>query len=135
MPERKATDAFRKATTIGPDREAEALSTAAAAPLTHGDMPLSPDMLRSLGKPLSELLGTLFKTPTKSGLPAKLRLTNWDAKSGEASMHGLTKVGQEFRSTPSQLDSLINSDTVDLAQPPVGAVDAIRRKLAALLGP
>lgn len=96
-------------------------------------------MLKSLGKPLAELLDLILTPTTKgTGLPNRLRLTNWDARSGNVQFHGAgpTRVGVErFEATPTQLDRLIRGGALDVEQPPQGAVDAIRKKLAMLLGP
>ena len=131
MPERNAYSALSKATNIGPDPTMQALHD---SPLTRAEMPLDPDFLRSLGKPLSELLGLIFKSPTGSGIPSKLRVTNWDAKAGQAALHGLRKGSERFSASPSQIDELVNTGTIGIQQPPQSAVDAIRRKLSALLG-
>lgn len=90
--------------------------------------------LKSLGKPISELLDAAFTTPTKSGLPSRLTLTGWNAKTGEVGLHGARQGAERFAASPGQLDTLIEGGTVGLKQPPQGAVDSIRAKLAALLG-
>lgn len=97
-------------------------------------MPLDPSMLQSLGKPISELLGAIFRTPNKSGLPTKLRLINWNARNNTAALRGLRKGDEAFEAAPSQLDELLTGGALDLDQPPQAGVDAIRKKLAALLG-
>jgi hypothetical protein len=128
MPERNPLTALRKAESIGADPLAAEWSTAA--------MPTDPAMLRSLGKPISDLLSAVFKTPKagQTGLPSRVRLTNRDARKGTVDMHGVRKSADRLEATPGQLDDLLNSGAIELEQPPQGAVDMIQRKLAELLG-
>jgi hypothetical protein len=87
-------------------------------------------MLKSIGKKLSELLDTVF-TPTErgTGLPQKLRFTNWDARKGNMQFHGGTAAAPQFEATPGQVDKLISGGALDVAQPPQGAVDKLQRIL------
>lgn len=135
VPERKATDAFKKAERIGPDTKMQGISDLEANPdlMLRGEAP-TPDMVRALGKPISELLGAIFTTPSKTGLPSKLRLTNWNAKTGEAVLHGVRKAGEEMVASPRQLNSMIGADQIGLQQPPEGAVAKIQALLARALG-
>ena len=94
-------------------------------------------ILASLGKPLQELLG-LVLSPTKggSGLPRRLRLTQWNARTGNVEFHGQgpRPIGVErFEATPAQLDKLIRGGALDLEQPTESAMAPIRRKLSAAL--
>jgi len=112
-----------------------AIPTAAAEPV-----------LKSLGKPISELLDMVLKTEKKvPGLPRRVKLTEWNARTGKLGLRpesaqgqrGLTSVGIEaapIEATPADVDALIDAGTLTRDQPPQGAVDAIRRKLAQILG-
>lgn len=128
MPERNPLTALQKAESIGADP--------LAAEWSMGAMPTDPAMLRALGKPISELLSAVFKTPQamKTGLPSRVRLTNWDARKGMVDMHGVRRTADRLEATPGQLDELLNSGAIELEQPPQGAVDLLQRKLAELLG-
>lgn len=88
-------------------------------------------MLKSIGKKLSELLDTVF-TPTErgTGLPQKLRFTNWDARKGNMQFHGATGAAPQFEATPGQVDKLISGGALDVAQPPQGAVDRLQKILS-----
>lgn len=116
------------------DPAQSALRPALDAAVQPAQMPLDPSMLESLGKPIAELLSTIFRTPNGSGLPSKLRLINWNGGAGTAALRGLRKGEEAFEATPAQLDALINDGTVGIDQPPQSAVAAIQKKLAALLG-
>lgn len=120
-----------------PPRVSALINQLGIAPVaTNIETPLAEPMLKSLGKPLSELLDLVLKrTGVAEGVPQRLRLTNWNARTGSAEFHGLTKAGQKFEATPTQLDELINGGVLGVDQPPQGAVEAIRRKLAGALGP
>ena len=90
-------------------------------------------MLQSIGKPISELLGLILKPTQKgSGIPQRLRLTNWNADKGTISFHGASRAGQ-YEATPQQIDELINGGVLDLEQAPQRAMEAMRRKLLKLL--
>lgn len=102
-------------------------------------------MLKSLGKPISELLDLVLKTEKRvPGLPRRVKLTEWNARKGtlgfrpEAPPGGMTSMpditAAPFEATPADVDALINAGHFDVDQPPQGAVDAIRRKLMAVLG-
>lgn len=88
-------------------------------------------MLKSIGKKLSELLDTVF-TPTErgTGLPQKLRFTNWDARKGNMQFHGATGSAPQFEAAPGEVDRLISGGALDVAQPPQGAVDKLQKLLA-----
>ena len=103
-------------------------------------------LLKSLGKPISELLDLVLKTEQKvPGLPRRVKLTEWNARKGTVGLRpeapqgpkGLTSVGVEpapIVASPADLDALINSGQLSIDQPPQGAVDAIRKRLLAALG-
>lgn len=138
MPDRRpdpVATAASKATRIAPTDWVDRL-VANPAGLVPGTIESTEPMLHSLGKPLQELLDLALRpTTAKTGLPRGLRLTNWDARTGEAAFRGLRKGGaEEFRASPQQLDDLIGGGALDVQQPPTRAVEAIRRRLAALLG-
>lgn len=101
--------------------------------MMRGEMPLDPAFLKSLGKPVAELLGTVFKTKTGSGLPSLLRMTNWDARTGNVGMHSLRKAGEAFEASPTQIDEMIERGWLDLEQPAEGASDHIRKLLQKIL--
>lgn len=88
-------------------------------------------MVNALGKPVSEMLGTVLKTPVKSGMPQRLTLTGWKAPTGEMEFASNTKraAGMKFNATPQQVDELINGGALDLEQPPNGSMEAIRARL------
>lgn len=126
MPQRRipTLDALQKADSIGADPRAD---------VHEAVMPLDPTMLESLGKPLSELLGMILRPTTAgTGLPSRLRLGN--VQNGEGLFYGVRKGGERFQASPSQLDEMINGGLLEREQPPTGAVNAIRRKIAAVLG-
>ena len=100
--------------------------------LMRGEMPLGPS-LHTLGKPVAELLGTVFKTKAGSGLPSLLRLTNWNAGKGMVGLHSVTKKGQPFEAAPAQLDEMIDKGWLDLAQPAVDVGNKLRRAIASRL--
>lgn len=102
--------------------------------VTEGSMPLDPTMLRSIGKPVGELLGMVFKTKTGSKLPSLLRLTNWNAATGNVAMHSVNKAGKAFEATPAQIDEMIEKGWLDIAQPAKVAGDKIRGLLSRALG-
>lgn len=103
-------------------------------------------MLKSLGKPISELLDLVLKTNKRvPGLPRRVKLTEWNARKGTLGFRpeapqgprGLTSVGVEpapISATPADVDALINAGVLDVDQPPAGAVDRIYKKLMAALG-
>lgn len=113
-----------------PDWIGQLLDSASLNPANE----ISAPTIDALGKPVSELLGAVLTTPKKTGLPSKLRITNWNAPSQEVVMHGVRKAGEELRATPSQIDELIRAGNVDLQQPPMSAVEKIRRLLSSALG-
>lgn len=135
-------DALRKSTGISANPRPNVLDQEPIDPsqIQRGEMPLTPNQLQpileSLGKPIAELLGMVLRpTQARTGLPSRLRFSNYNAEKGLAQFHADTKAAPQFEATPQQLDELIGGGALDLEQPPQGAVDAIRRKLAALLGP
>src|SRR5262245_24275714 len=107
--------------------------------MMRGEMPLTPGqidpILRSLGKPLSQLLGMILK-PVQSGtgVPSRLRYTNYDAPKGLAQFHSVDRAGQAFEASPKDLDALLKGGAIDVEQPPQGAVEKIRKLLAAAMG-
>ena len=124
---------------LKPRSETADLDPADRANWTMAEMPASKGdiepMLKSLGKPISELLG-LILTPTqsKTGVPKQLRLSNFDSMKGNVQFHGDSRAASpRFEASPAQLDDLINGGALDVAQPPQGAVDRIRKILSALL--
>ena len=70
------------ATSIGPDQLAEIVrqfggvlgTTAPGAPKAAGPI------LKTLGKSVTDLLGSIFTAPKGSSLPQRMRFVNWDAK-------------------------------------------------------
>lgn len=74
--------------------------------------------LKSITKPISELLDTIF-TPTAkgTGLPSRLRFTNWDARKGVMQLHSADAAGKPFEVSPTDLDRLINAGHIDIEQP------------------
>lgn len=103
----------------------------------EGMVALDEPMVNALGKPVSEMLGTAFKTPAKSGLPQRLTVANWNAPEGAIEMRGATKAAADtkFNVKPSELDDLINGGALDLKQPPSADVGRVQSKLKKLLGP
>jgi len=92
-------------------------------------------MLASLGKPVSELLDLILKTPDKTGLPKRLSLTNWDAVKGLLQFIGQRGGSERFSASPAEVDSLIHAGSLEIPQPAQAATEAVRRKIAAALGP
>lgn len=100
-----------------------------------GEMPVDPAFLRSLGKPVSEVLGMVFKTKSTGGeVPSLLRVSNWNSRTGNVSMHSLNKAGQPFEATPAQIDEMIEKGWLDLQQPAQAAGEGIRRLIGRTLG-
>lgn len=131
MPDRKPLSLGR-AEHIGPDSLMEtyhqfegALGLPMAGTIEEAGTPV----LRSLGKRLDELLDMVLTPKPGSGLPKRLRLTNWDAREGNVDFHSASK-GERFQATPSQLDELIKGGALDVEQPPAGAVTAARKKIS-----
>lgn len=92
-------------------------------------------MLGSLGKRVDDMLGATF-TPTEAGtgVPKRIEFTNV-GRDGLMQFHGSNQQMPSLNASPAQVDELINGGALDLTQPPQGAVDAVRKKLSALLGP
>jgi hypothetical protein len=96
--------------------------------------------LSSVGKFLDDLLDAVFNPSAKgTGLPQRLRLTNWDARSGHVQLHPAsrpktTPIGPaQFEATPAQLDELIAGGAIDLEQPPARAVSDIQSRIRQVL--
>lgn len=91
--------------------------------------------LKSIGKRVSDLLGTTFERApgTGSSVPQRMNLSNFDARSGDIQLTGQTKTAPQMNVAPQDLDKLLSSGKMDIQQPPAGATDAIRKKLLALL--
>lgn len=109
-------------------------------------------VLRSIGKQLSDLLGTVFKTAPGGakvpGLPRRLRFSGLstggalERREGkmllqaDAGPHQPISTGvepQPFEIAPSDLDRLLGQGLADVDQPPTQAVDAIQRRLRQVL--
>lgn len=110
-------------------------------------------ILKSIGKQLSDLLGTVFKTNPSGaklpGVPRKLRFsgmsTGGDLERREGNMlfqpdprepGGMISTGveaQPFEIAPSDMDSLLERGMAEIDQPPQAAVDTIQRKLREVL--
>lgn len=97
-------------------------------------------MVKALGKPVSELLGSVFSPgETKTGVPQRLQLTGF--KGGRpgveptVGLHSGNLDGQPFEATLDQLSQLLDGGALNLQQPPQGAVAKIQRTLSQLLGP
>lgn len=72
-------------------------------------------VLHSIGKSISDLLGAVFKPTSKgTGLPARLSLENWNARTGNVILRGARAAGEKFEATPAQLDELISSGELTL---------------------
>ena len=88
--------------------------------------------LKSLGKPVADLLDLILTTKGGRGLPPKLRLTNI-GRSGDLQFHNPRTSGvgpAGFEASPSQVDTLIGSGALDIEQPAQRGVDSIRKRLA-----
>lgn len=97
-------------------------------------------MVKALGKPISELLGSLFSPgETGTGVPQRLRLTGYTpGREGVDPLVGLHSVnmdGAPFEVSPDQLSQLLDGGALNLTQPPQGPVDSIKARLGKLLGP
>lgn len=109
-------------------------------------------VLSSIGKELSELLGTVFETNPGAAkapkVPRKLRFsgmaTGGDVErrgghmllQADAGPHGMISTGvepQPFEIAPSDMDTLIASGKAGIQQPPAGPTAAIQRRLKAML--
>lgn len=122
----------RRIPTLDALQKAEHIGSAVPTDVTESVMPLDPTLVKSLGKPISELLGIVLKQTTPgTGLPARMRLGSFDR--GKATLYGARKGSETFEATASELDDLLANGMMELEQPPQGAVDAIRRKLSAIL--
>lgn len=92
----------------------------------------------ALGKRISELLDTVFVPTTRNtGLPQRLRLTNWNARAGTLQFHPVTPkaaIGPApFEATPAQLSTLIDKGALDLQQPGARATAVVRARIRELL--
>lgn len=109
-------------------------------------------ILKSIGKELSELLGTVFETNPGAAkapkVPRKLRFsgmaTGGDVErrggkmlmQADAGPHGMISTGvepQPFEISPSDMDTLLASGKAGIEQPPAGPTAAIQRRLKAML--
>lgn len=109
---------------------AQVLNLLGLAPLGAVEAPA----LKSIGKPVSELLGATFVTPNKTGLPKRMAVSSWNDAKGSVGLHGARSGAEAFEATPSQLDELIDGGALGLEQPPQAAVQTIMQKLQQLLG-
>ena len=93
--------------------------------------------LKSIGKQISELLDTIFNPKPGAGLPERLRLTNWDARSGNLQFHnaspGTEISAPKFEASPKEVDQLINGGALGVEQPPVRATSQIQSKIREML--
>lgn len=127
-PRRNPLSALQKAESIGAD-------PISRDTMLRGEMPLDPAFLTSIGKSLTDLIGLVLKSPTGSGLPAKLTLGGFDSAKGAAKFYGARKGGEVFEAAPTEIDDAITNGLLDLEQPAQKATAAVRRKIAAALGP
>jgi hypothetical protein len=104
-----------------------------AAGILEGEGIQGSPIIKSLGKRLDELLDAVFTTPKGSGLPSRLKLTNWDARTGNIDFHAFGKSAERFQATPQQLDTLLQRGGMDLEQPATKAVGTIQKKLQSAL--
>lgn len=86
--------------------------------------------LKSIGKKVSDLLGSVFTTKEGSGLPPKMTLSNWDARAGNLQFHG---GNTPFEATPQMLDQLISSGQVNLEQPAATTTTAVQSAIRKML--
>lgn len=100
----------------------------------QGEMPLDPGMLKSLGKPVSELLGTVFKLKGGAGLPGMVRITNWNHRTGNVVMQSVRKASEAFEATPAQIDEMIGMGWLDVRQPAQRAGERITSVLRSAMG-
>lgn len=96
-------------------------------------------MIKALGKPVSELLGTLFSPgETGTGVPQRLRLSGYtpgrEGVEPSVGLHSVNSDGAPFEATIDQLSQLLDGGALNVTQPPQGAVSAIQARLAKLLG-
>lgn len=120
---------------IGPDPGIDAVMEKYGGLMGGGIAEEGGPIIRSLGKYLSELLGLeVGATKAGSGLPKRMRLTNFDSREGNLDFHAASrKGGERFQATPSQLDTLVGQGALDVVQPPKRAVESTRRKIATAL--
>lgn len=118
-------------TAIGPMMEKYGGLMAPAAGILENEGVQGAPVLRSIGKRIDELLDAVFTTPKGSGLPKRLKLTGWDARTNQIEFHA--PAGERFQASPQQLDKLIGSGSIDLEQPAAGAVSSIQSRLSKAL--
>lgn len=107
-----------------------------AMKLVKGARALMDPELRSIGKPVSEMLDVMLNPKPGAGLPKRLRVTGWDARNSELAMTPVehkAAVGNSVRVSPQDLDKLLGAEAVGIEQPPARDVETIRRKIAAAL--
>ena len=127
--------AARKATSIGPDPNAEFLRQFGGLAMgAIGPDDLAP-FLKSLGRPLADLLDMVLTTKGAGGLPKRLKFTGWHPRTGRAQLHPPNApVGPApYETSLKDLDALLSKGTIDLEQPPARATADIQRRLRAIL--
>lgn len=121
-----------------PDWAKQLMTMIALSPASTGVQAASAaaePMLESIGKPVSEMFGAKFSPEqTKTGVPQRLRFDGWNANKNQMQFAGSNAQMPRMDATPQQIDQLINGGALGLEQPPSTAVEAIRKKLAAILG-
>lgn len=138
MPQKRnfLPDVLAKAEGIGPIPQAESdrLAIGDGTSLIGGAIDpgdIGP-ILRSLGKPVADLLDLILTTKGKGGLPPKLRLTNV-GRNGDLQFHDprAASTGPAgFEASAGQVDTLIGAGKLDVEQPAQRGVDSIRKRLA-----
>jgi hypothetical protein len=116
-----------------PDAVEDFLIQASADPLTTSvwGAPGRP-FISALGKEIQELLDMVLTPVAKrTGLPKRLQLGGFDSKTNKVKYYGQKADVPVFESTPEQLDEMLTTGMLDVEQPPKGAVEAIRKRIAA----
>lgn len=126
--------AWRHASSIGADPTGPNSMKLGMMPLSPGDMESVVNMLQSIGKPISEMLGTVLRPTTPgTGLPSRLSIGGFDSGTGKATIFAGRKGGETFDSTVQQLDDLLNSGQIDIVQPPKKEVGRMQAKISSML--
>lgn len=86
-------------------------------------------MLKSLGKPLSDLLDLILTTKWRGGLPQKLRFTNVGRGEKMQFRDPELTSSEPFTMVPAEADTLLDAGVLDVEQPPASAVKHMRRLL------
>lgn len=124
--------AFQKATRISARQPELVEATAPPVGLPEADMG---PVLKSLGKPISELLSLVLEQagPVVKGIPKRIRLTQWDALNKLLEFHGLNNAAERMQVSPGDLDRLISEGVLQIPGSPKGQSATIQKKLQAAL--